>query len=243
MDTKKKKPRALLAVLAGLLVLVACMPLTYGRPQSAKPQALPQDEACLACHGQPGMKSEAGKVISIDPGKHAASAHGILGCKDCHTTIKDFPHPAKVPKVKCATCHAEQAADAAKSIHAVLGEAACSSCHGNVHEVAAAPKLQPEKCAECHAQEVQEFRESIHGQAEASGDPDAPKCSNCHGPVHKILPSGDAAATASKKNLPDTCAVCHSNGEFLSRHKIPIAHPVEKYRQSVHGLPWKPRDL
>ena len=67
------------------------------------------DEECLACHGQAGMKSDAGKSISIDPAKHAASAHAVLGCKDCHTSIKEFPHPAKIAKVKCATCHADEA--------------------------------------------------------------------------------------------------------------------------------------
>jgi cytochrome b subunit of formate dehydrogenase len=39
----------------------------------------------------------------------------------------------------------------------------------------------------------------------------------------------------NKKNLPDTCGACHSNPEFLSRHKIPFAKPVEAYRLSVHG--------
>src|SRR5271169_3972816 len=56
------------------------------------------DQDCLACHGQAGMKSDAGKNISIDPAKHSASANSILGCKDCPTTIKEFPHPAKITR-------------------------------------------------------------------------------------------------------------------------------------------------
>ena len=63
-------------------------------PKNAHP--LKQDETCLACHGTAGMKSGKGQNISINPSKHAASAHGVLGCQDCHTSIKDFPHPAKV---------------------------------------------------------------------------------------------------------------------------------------------------
>jgi cytochrome b subunit of formate dehydrogenase len=235
MNTIQKNPRALPAVLAGLLIAVACMPPAHGHPQSGKAQTLPQDESCLACHGQAGMKSEAGKIISIDPGKHAASAHGILGCKNCHTSIKDFPHPARIPQVRCSTCHEEESSGMPRSSHGVLGEKACSSCHGSVHEVISAAKLAPAKCAECHAQEVKEFHESIHGQAEKAGDPDAPGCSSCHGWVHRIRTAGDSASPVSKKNLPDTCAACHSNSEFLSRHKIPVAHPVELYRQSVHG--------
>jgi formate dehydrogenase gamma subunit len=215
---------------------LAFFPLSVRARHQDKPaQPLKQDEACLACHGQPDMKSEKGKNISIRPEKHAASVHGILGCTDCHTSIKDFPHPTKIAKVKCETCHAEQAGDAAKSVHAVLGEEACSSCHGNIHEIAAAARVQPERCAECHAAEAKELAESIHGQAAKSGDPDAPTCLSCHGPVHKIQASSQATSKVAKKNQPATCAQCHANPGFLSRHRIPVLHPVEQYLQSVHG--------
>src|SRR5271165_799611 len=87
------------------------------------------DQECLACHGQAGMKSDKGKDIYVDPSKHAASAHAVLGCKDCHTAIRDFPHPAKVVKVQCATCHEQEAKNFATSVHALLGDSACASCH------------------------------------------------------------------------------------------------------------------
>ena len=194
-----------------------------------------QDENCLACHGQAGMTSASGKSIAIDPAKQAASVHGALSCNHCHTTIKDFPHPDKVAKVRCATCHTEQSFHVAGSVHGALGDGACQSCHGDPHEVTVATQTAPAQCAHCHADEVKEFRRSIHGQAVASGDPDAPNCASCHGPVHQIQALSDAASPVAKKNLPDTCASCHSNQQFLSRHKIPFAHPVELYRQSVHG--------
>jgi formate dehydrogenase gamma subunit len=236
MPTKNANPRARQTVLAGLLIAFVCLLVPAdARARSEKSQTLPQNEPCLTCHGQAGMKSEAGKSISIDPGKHAASAHAILGCKDCHTGIKDFPHPEKIARVKCSACHAEESSGVPRSAHGVLGETACSSCHGNVHEIAPAAKLAPAKCTDCHAQEVKEFDAGVHSQAAKSGDPDAPRCSSCHGPVHRIRAAGDAASPVSRKNLPDTCANCHSNSEFISRHKIPVAHPVEQYRQSVHA--------
>jgi cytochrome b subunit of formate dehydrogenase len=205
------------------------------RAQAMLPQPLKQDESCLACHGQPGMTSGSGKSISVDPAKHAASVHGILGCKDCHATIKDYPHPAKVVKVQCSTCHADEASHVPNSVHSSLGEGACLSCHGDPHEVQTAAQLAPAKCAQCHADEVKEFRQSVHGKAAAAGDPDAPNCVSCHGAIHQIQASSDVASMVAKKNLPATCASCHSNQQFLSRHKIPFAHPVELYRQSVHG--------
>ena len=218
------------------LVFLAFLSPSLLAGQQEKPaQPLEQDEACLACHGEPEMKSEKGKSISIRPDKHAASLHGVLACTGCHTPIKDFPHRAKIAKVKCETCHPEEVADAAKSIHAVLGEDTCASCHGNVHEVTAAVKLRPGKCTECHASEAKELAESIHGQAAKSGDPDAPTCVSCHGPAHKIQASTEANSRVEKKNQPAACAQCHANPDFVSRHKIPVLHPVEQYLQSVHG--------
>jgi formate dehydrogenase gamma subunit len=222
-------------LLRSILFLTVFPLCVWARQQETPAQPLKQDEACLACHGQPDMKSGKGQNISIHPEKHAASVHGILGCTDCHTSIKEFPHPPKIAKGSCETCHTEQVADAAKSVHAVLGEDACSSCHGNVHEIVAPANLQPGKCAECHAAEAKEFSESIHGQAAKAGDPDAPTCLSCHGLAHKIQASSEATSKVAKKNQPLTCAQCHANLGFLSRHKIPVLHPVEQYLQSVHG--------
>jgi len=193
------------------------------------------DQECLACHGEAGMKSGAGKNISINPAKHAASAHAVLGCRDCHTAIKEFPHPAKIAKVQCATCHADEAKAFPASAHSMLGESACASCHGSVHELSTAEKLIPGKCEECHADEVKALASSIHGQAAKNGDKDAPKCVSCHGPIHAVKAASEADSTVAHKNLPDTCAKCHSDAGFLSRHNIPVAHPVDSYKQSVHG--------
>jgi cytochrome b subunit of formate dehydrogenase len=214
-----------------LFLMFALMPLSLVA-QTRVPH-LP-DQPCLACHGQPGFTSSDGKSISINPVKRTASVHGIVGCKDCHSTIKGYPHAAKVAKVQCSTCHAEETSHLSRSVHSSLGEAACQSCHGNVHEISGTQTALT-KCGQCHDAEMKEFRQSVHGAAAAAGDPDAPQCFSCHGSAHQIRSSSDGTSPVSKKNMPDTCAACHSNQQFLSRHKIPFAPPVELYRQSVHG--------
>ncbi len=214
-------------------VALVCLALTLAPTLASA--AAGRDDECLACHGQPGFKSDAGKSISIDPARHAASAHAVLGCKDCHTDIKEFPHPAKVVKVQCATCHADEAKAFPASAHSILGESACASCHGSVHDLGTAEKLMPAKCDECHAGEVKALASSIHGQAAKNGDPDAPRCVSCHGSIHVVAASSEADSTVARKNLAATCAKCHSDAGFLSRHKIPVAHPVDSYQQSVHA--------
>jgi len=218
----------------GLIFVAILSVLSFGQAKGPKP--LKQDEACLVCHGQPGFKSDKNKDISVNPLKHAASVHGgMLGCTDCHTTIKDYPHPAKVAMPQCSTCHADESSQMAKSAHGMLGDQACQSCHGDAHEITTAAQLVPSKCSQCHEPEVKDFRLSIHGTVAAAGDHDAPNCLSCHGSIHQILPSSDPGSSVAKKNLPNTCATCHSNKDFLSRHNIPFAHPVELYEKSVHG--------
>jgi len=218
-----------------LFALVCVLAPTHAAAKDKTAPPPKKDEVCLACHGSPGMKSDKGLDISINPTKHAASAHAVLGCTDCHTSIKDYPHPAKIQRVECATCHTDEVKSFTSSVHSMLGDTACASCHGNVHELTTTEKLAPAKCVECHADEVKQFADSIHGQAAKKGDPDAPTCESCHGSVHSIKPGDATDSTVSAKNLPDTCAKCHSDPGFLSRHLIPLAHPVDSYKQSVHG--------
>jgi hypothetical protein len=82
---------------------------------------------------------------------------------------------------------------------------------------------------------VNSLAERIHGQAAKRGDPDAPKCVSCHDSIHEVKAASEADSMIARKNLAYTCAKCHSDAGFLSRHKIPVAHPVDSYKQSVHA--------
>ena len=195
------------------------------------------DADCMACHGQKDLQSATGQSVFVDEAKHKESVHAVVGCTDCHTDIKEFPHPARVAKVNCTTCHADEAADLPKSVHSLLGTGAdaCASCHGPAHNAQPAAALVPALCAQCHGNEVKGFLSSAHGVAAKNGDAQAPTCETCHGPVHKLLAAQDPQSPVAKTNLADTCASCHSNPAFLASHQIPFAHPVESYKLSVHG--------
>jgi cytochrome b subunit of formate dehydrogenase len=219
-----------------LLVLIAFGIGLLPFPLRAQTKPAPtSDSECLACHGQKDLKSASGHSVFVDAAKHAAGVHSILSCTDCHQNIKDFPHPTHVVIPKCATCHTEEAADMAISVHSLLGDQACTSCHASAHYAQPAAGLIPNLCATCHSDEVKGFLASVHGVAAKHGDAQAPSCQNCHGPVHKILAAQDPNSPVAKKNLPDTCGACHSDPSFLANHHIPFAHPVETYKLSVHG--------
>src|SRR5579885_3584949 len=189
----------------------------------------------------PGMPSHRRNEVRKRPG-HFGESRKARRQRSWRFGMHGLPHfhqgisaPGQIAKVECATCHSDEEKAFGTSVHAMLGETACASCHGNVHELTSTEKLAPAKCEECHADEVKQFADSIHGQAAKRGDPDAPTCESCHGSIHGVKPADDADSAVSAKRLPDTCAKCHSDAGFLSRHEIPIAHPVDSYKQSVHG--------
>ncbi len=201
----------------------------------APPAAGPADEDCLACHGQQGMQSESGRSVYVDPAKHKASVHGGLGCTTCHTTIKDYPHPKRIPRVTCASCHAKPAADVPRSAHAALGAKACASCHGGAHEVNRAGKDAGRECISCHADAVRDYQLSIHATVRRAGGADSANCQSCHGPTHTVLRAADPNSAVSRQRLALTCGACHSNPALVARYHIPIARPLEAYELSVHA--------
>lgn len=214
---------------------VAAFLFLLGIPcRSQSKAAVDPDADCLACHSNQDLKSDSGRSLYVDPAKHKASVHAVLPCTSCHTDIKEYPHPARVAKVVCANCHADEAADVPASVHGALGSDACESCHGPAHDTQAAARVRPQQCGACHAEVVKQFLASVHGAAKLAG-PGGPMCEACHGPAHKIVASSDERSPVARRNLPDTCAACHSNPAFLARYQIPFAHPVEAYRLSVHG--------
>ena len=223
------QPREWVFLLAALAVRLAFVSPAFAQTSHAK------DAECLACHSQPDLKSASGHSVYVDPARHKASVHADLSCTTCHTDIRGFPHPAHVKIVACSTCHQEEASDVPMSVHSALGADACTSCHGSAHDARAADMLAPKICGSCHADELKNFLASAHGAALKKADAQAPSCETCHGSVHKILTAQDPGSPVAKKNQPATCGSCHSNSNFLSKHAIEFAHPVETYLSSVHG--------
>ncbi len=115
------------------------------------------------------------------------------------------------------------------------GGLSCVDCHSGVKELPHADRLPRVDCASCHDDVAKEYLKSAHGQALGKGTPDAATCASCHGAAHAIVPLPDPRSRVAKGNLAATCGSCHANPEFLARHAIPFAHPVEAYERSVHG--------
>src|ERR1035437_232540 len=80
----------------------------------------PSNQDCLGCHEDHALtKTVDGKTVSlaVKPDALDKSVHKGLSCTDCHATVKEVPHPEKLPRAQCASCHDPIAQEYAKSIH------------------------------------------------------------------------------------------------------------------------------
>jgi hypothetical protein len=178
------------------------------------------------------------------------SIHGAMSCVDCHAdlaTTTEWPHPEKLAKVDCSTCHTDPVEQYTQSDHAKARAngtdvaASCVDCHG-VHDIL--PSKDPQSktyhlnivgtCSRCHGNEeiirkgkipsdvTKAFGDSIHGRAlSRSGLVVAPTCSDCHG-AHDVRAPGDPASRVALTNVPATCGQCHEG----------IQH---QFQAGVHG--------
>jgi cytochrome b subunit of formate dehydrogenase len=251
------------AVAGTVLAAVAAGP---ARGQEAEAD----NRRCLDCHGQAHIAAlgPADRRMMVEPGDddpadppptrpellveydrvYRASVHADVACVDCHQDCRELPHPARTAPANCATCHAQEHADHADSVHGrAIADgsrfaAHCSDCHGS-HDILShlnpqsrTYKLQlPFTCATCHANPrmmdgeqvhqphaAEQYIDSMHGRGLLlDGLIVAPSCNDCHG-VHDMHPSDDPRSTIHKDRIPHTCGTCHIGVERI-------------YNESVHG--------
>jgi nitrate/TMAO reductase-like tetraheme cytochrome c subunit len=221
--------------------LLLLLPLGVGAAHAEEAAATgPTNEDCLGCHSST-MERSHGRPIPPVGETFAASIHGqaSLSCVDCHADLqgKELPHPDKLAKPNCATCHEDAVKAYDQSVHALARRksndsqaASCADCHG-VHDIRSAKDPEsrtyhfnlPATCSKCHADPAiiakshitagnvpSHFQDSIHGKAlSKSGLVVAPNCATCHG-NHEIRRASDEKSRVYRANVPKTCGGCHA---------------------------------
>ncbi len=224
-----------------------------------------QEEVCQACHGERDFAANrGGRTVSlfVDAKELSASVHGPLGCTGCHADLAgaEMPHEVPVAPVDCASCHASEGEQHARSLHGravARGDRLaprCADCHGK-HDIvpvesprsAVAPLRVPFVCGQCHregtpvqrnrqihqANILENYSESIHGEGLLrKGLIVAPTCASCH-TAHLILPHTDAASSIARRNIAATCTKCHAEIEVVHRKVI----KGELWEKEAHVLP------
>lgn|SRR5574341_66512 len=161
-------------------------------------------------------------------------ASGDTGCLECHAGSSAWLELAGGGRVSVSV---DEAAFRASVHGAALG---CTDCHaergGYPHRSGGEPptrrgivRAANAGCVACHDETAAQYAEGIHGRRFASGDDDAPACSDCHG-AHAIRPAAGMALGS-----PETCGGCHADRMRMSRHGL-SATVVETWGQDFHGM-------
>ncbi|MBF0593637.1 MAG: cytochrome c3 family protein, partial [Candidatus Omnitrophica bacterium] len=203
-------------------------------------------ETCLKCHSQ--IEEVHRKIIKGDLWEK--DPQRIPVCVDCHQ-----PHKARrvfydqgVADNDCLTCHAKKdlvAADGRSmfvnadepknSIHAKVS---CAQCHTEVSpSKARACETITKKvdCAACHSDQGLMYQRGIHGQMVQKKDPNAPRCTDCHG-THEILSQKNILSPTYPTNVPSLCARCHQENKKAAMMYKGTEHNITtNYNESIHG--------
>jgi hypothetical protein len=171
------------SVLSGNEVTANAVELAVQLQSTPDPQLSINDNACLECHGQPGLtlNLENGDVLElyVNPEVYQGSIHGRLGyaCVQCHRTVGDYPHPP---------FSAQDQRDAALQLY--------------------------ESCKGCHISQYDLTQDSVHGDALSQGMLEAAICTDCHTAhaVRQLTDQNGEILPDNKTWIPTTCAQCHN---------------------------------
>ncbi|MBI2861013.1 MAG: cytochrome c3 family protein [Chloroflexi bacterium] len=222
----------MIKALTGFALLVAITATALfisSRAEADGPPLIPHPvagrEQCLTCHGEQGIKPVPANHVGFDQGT----------CLSCHL-LSTKPAPDN----ECLQCHAQPGLSKtlgngeqlplhvdpqvfATSVHG--SKLLCSDCHSNTtlpHLPREIPSrreysvAQYELCKRCHFANYTKTLDSIHFEMFASGNLDAPICTDCHG-AHDVTRPAQPRASISQ-----TCSQCHQE---IS----------QTYLDSVHG--------
>lgn len=192
------------------------------------------DQACLACHGGPGMEKTLGDgnklSLHVDGAAFAKSVHAPVGCAGCHADVDLTKHPGSGQDIKsardyrlssvevCRNCHTDKFEEWEKSVHAAMvrdhnpAAPVCTDCH-NQHAVIkdAAAAVETIPCQNCHHDIYEAYLGSVHAKARLQpATAYAPVCSGCH-TAHMVRP------VVSEEGPKVACLGCHA--EVLDKHR------------------------
>jgi predicted CXXCH cytochrome family protein len=226
-----------------LLTLLLSAVVMLPRSQAAPPpQAPPDVETCLSCHGDRGMSvtlpSGETRPLFVDLEAFRKSVHGNkLGCTDCHQDMLSVPHEARPFKTlrdftlayyeQCKRCHFANYTKTLDSVHFT-----CVDCHGS-HEIASPHKPKArlsQTCARCHQGVFEVYKKSVHGRFLEKSD-DVPGCTDCHR-SHDVAGPRDGNW---QKRTPELCSKCHADKALMQKYGISTA-VANTYVADFHGM-------
>ncbi len=204
---------------------------------------------CMQCHAQ--IESVHLKVIRGELWEKKPDI--IPACIDCHSPhkIRRVFYTDTMSDDFCMNCHSNRSLvkehdgqidslfvnleSIKNSVHG--NQIECVKCHVNMShtKIPVCKDSGPVDCSMCHPEVASNYQMSTHGKLLSEGDPNAPKCRECHG-THFVLSKNDMNSPTFARNIPQLCGQCHREGEKAAvRYKGPEKDIVRHYNMSIHG--------
>ncbi len=217
-----------------------------GAPKTPASHAGRTNETCKGCHqSAPPGTGEVPQILPTPVAHTPAATKTQDACVTCHTNqtgksadlVKDWTASVHADRnVTCVDCHGGNATKSDKA-----------AAHDRVAGYVGVPKIVdiPALCASCHARvetmrqydlptdQWAKYQQSIHGIQLAKGDTQVATCATCH-ETHATKKTDDPTAKVYPLNVPNLCASCHANAEYMKSYHIPT-NQFDLYAKSVHG--------
>jgi len=213
---------------------ISCADCHGGNPRSDDMEAAMSKEAgfigvptsdgisklCASCHSNPERMGKFGSKLPTGQWDVLQqSVHGKPG-------TSGGTHIAQ-----CTSCHSAHGvlskSNPRSPVYPVNLVATCTRCHSNAAYMRTYNPSLP-------VDQLEKYRTSVHGMLNAKGDSKVAECASCHG-SHDILPHTEPNSHVYATRLPQTCARCHSDAEYMKGYKIPTDQ-YDKFARSVHGI-------
>jgi cytochrome b subunit of formate dehydrogenase len=226
-----------------------------GSVHAARPGAATGRPGCISCHQShgPGLPPAAGAVNmlceSCHPGAMAdvqrgghvnlgqqdtAGALNCASCHDVHNTHK--PHMSERVAQSCTSCHEEEHAAFAGSVHEDLleiGEMNCLSCHSTHKDEEEIDRFDG-GCGSCHEGVEEVYRGSVHRFGRLHGNEGAATCADCHD-GHHVLGAHEEGSPTHPANIAEMCGECHGSESVVTSNYVRLPITLAHYQSSVHG--------
>lgn len=170
-----------------LALAFVLLSLVLATPASAQDGTPPTNEYCLSCHNNSDLS------LTLPSGEQVS----------LYVPQDSLTHSVHAPiDITCQQCHTDIQTFPHPPIQAQ-----------NARELT---QEMYQACQGCHDDKYTLTQDSYHAQAAASGNPEAPVCTDCHG-AHEIKPPSTPRALISQ-----TCGQCHTD-------------IYNTYKNSIHG--------
>jgi len=162
-----------------------------------------------------------GALILLGNAAYAQDVTQAQTCLECHKE-KDLTHEVNGKQISLFI----DGEPYKKSVH---GELSCVDCHEDIKEVPHGETLAKVDCSKCHEEVQTGLKGSVHEIK------NGPRCLDCHGDPHKMLPKSDRGSFVNHFRVAATCGQCHSDVAPLRDFTVPPSKKEMLYKESVHA--------